>query len=104
MPTVILYDGLKVRCRPMLNAMGAQESLEFYSNTERDEYMKLAGIAAVERYAKETFLRACRRNRAEKALRPDERLAFQAWRASDKAKREAVRAMLIDPPRKGVST
>lgn len=104
MPTVILYGHHKVRCRPMLNVIGAQESLEFYLSTDREVRAKLAGPSAVALFERDRITYARKRNTAERALNDDELGAFRAWRHDDKAGREAVRAMLIDPPRKGVST
>lgn len=80
MPIVSIFSH-KVRVRPMLDAIGAQESLEHCNRTPGN---------------RGSLVR--RRNSALRRLRDEERAAFNAWRDSDEHARAAAYAVLTDLP------
>lgn len=87
------YGLAKVRQRAMLNAIGAQESLESYGRDKPPAYSGKSRLACWERAR---LALAGRRNAAERPLRADERAVWAEWRRGDEAARERIRAMLED--------
>lgn len=98
MPTVVLL-GQPCRVRPMLDAIGAQESLEHFGTTRPHA---MHGPSRARAWEKQRLGYAARRNAAERKLRPAEAAAWQHWRSADYAgRRLAIRAMLDDLARGG---
>lgn len=97
MPTVIV-SGAKVRCRPLLDAIGAQEWLE---HVAAQKPAPVLGPRAVARWERDRMAASRRRNATERRLRPDEHSTWERWRGCDEHGREAIRAVLTDLPGKG---
>jgi hypothetical protein len=96
MPAVFVAPlGARVRCRPFLDAIGAQEHAEYVGSQKPTAVW---GTSKMNAWEREQQTAGRRRNAAERKLRPDEAAAFAAWRAMDEGGREAVRAILTDLP------
>jgi len=97
MPRVTIF-GHNVRCQPVLNYIGAQETLAFCCAKGAD--IQLRGPRAVAAWERERLGYARQRNAHEAKLRPEERAAVQAYNVSPEDVRAAAWAVLCDPPTK----
>ena len=95
--STLLIEGIgSVRTGIVLAAISAQEDLEY--DASKREQAKLAGPSAMARVERAIYAAARRRNAQEKLLRSTEHKLWSAFRDADTASREAIRAVLLDPP------
>lgn len=90
MPLVTMF-GKQVRCRPVLDYIGAQESLSHHTRSV---------LRPTPNDLRTRNMLARRRNSCEGKLRPEEREAVKAYLVADEPLRQALWAMLTDPPTK----
>lgn len=95
MPKILIF-GKAVRCRPVLNYIGAQESLAHLCS--QADQMKLRGPRALAAWERDRMAAARKRNAAESKLRDDEREVVRQYNTGTEATRQAIYAMLTDPP------